>query len=124
MVGMLVFNQTWREHDTRTNTTNHFRQPDGVRGANFQMRVAVQFEKFDRGAEQRGGFFRFGSPLFWSSVRAGFAARTHDKMGLAAGQGFPRDDPAAAEFDVVGMRAKRQQRLERRAPSRLVPVRL
>ena len=107
---MLVFDQTRREHDAGTNPPDDSRQFDGVSGANFQMRVAIQFDKFNRCAEKRGGFFRLGRPLFRRAVRSGFAARADDKMRLAPGACFAGDDAAAAEFDVVGMRAKGQQR--------------
>ena len=78
--------------------------------ANFQMCVAIKFEKFNRGPEQRGGFFCLGGPLFRCAVGAGFATRANDEMRFAPGLGFARDNAAAAEFDVVGMRAKGQQR--------------
>ena len=61
---------------------------DGVSGADFQMRIAVEFDKFNRGAEQRRGFFRFGDSLLRRAMSAGFAARTNDKMRLASGAGF------------------------------------
>ena len=73
------------------------------------MRIAVEFEEFDRRAQQGGGFFRLGSALFRRAMRTGFAAGTNDKMRLASGGGFAGNDPAATEFDVVGMRAKNEQ---------------
>ena len=78
--------------------------------ADFQMRIAVEFDEFNRRAQQRGGFFRLGHPLRRRAVGSGFAARTNDKVRRATGAGFFGDDTAAPEFDVVGMRAKGQQR--------------
>ncbi len=86
---MLIFNQARRKHDAGADAPDDFRQFDGVRGADFQMRVAVEFEKFNRGAEQRGGFFCFGGALFGRAVATGFAARADDKMDRAAGAVFP-----------------------------------
>ena len=82
-----------------------------VGGADLQVRVAVEFDEFDRRTQQRGGSFR-ASPnaLRGRAVSAGFAARADDEVRRAAGAGFARDHAAAAEFDVVGMRAKGQQR--------------
>ena len=88
MIGMLVFDQTRREHDAGPHAPDDFCQFDGVSGANFQMRIAVQFDEFNRCAEQRGGFFCLGRALFGRAVRAGFAARTNDKMRFAAGTAF------------------------------------
>src|SRR5665213_4272199 len=88
MIGMLVFNQTRREYDTWANAPQNFRQFNGVRGANFQMRITVEFEKFNRGTEQRGGFFRLGGAQFWRAISSSFAARADDKMGFAPGLGF------------------------------------
>ena len=109
---MLVFHQARRQHDAGPDAPDDPRQFDGVSGADFQVRVAVEFEKFDRGAQQRGGFFGLGGALLRRAVAAGFAARADDKMRLASGPGFLRDHAAAAEFDVVGMRAEGQQRRE------------
>jgi len=43
-------------------------------------------------------------------VRAGFALRTHYQMRRAAEENLLRDDSAAREFKVVGVRAKSDQR--------------
>ena len=83
---------------------------DGVGGAHFQMRVAVQLDEFKGSAEEGGGFFRLGRPLRGRAARAGFAARAEDKMGGPAGAGLAGDDAAAGKFDVVGMRAKGEER--------------
>ncbi len=110
VIGMLVFNDAGRQHDGRADAPDDFCQLDGVGGAHFQMRVAIEFKKFKSGAEQRGGFFGLGDALFGRAVTAGFAARADDKMCRAAGARFLRDDAATAEFDVVRMRAKSEQR--------------
>ena len=86
------------------------RQFDGVGGANFKMRITVQFDKLNRCAEKCGGFFCLGNALCGRAMSPGFTARANDKMRRATGEGFFRDDAAASKFDVVGMRAEGQQR--------------
>jgi len=80
----------------------------GVGGANFQMRIPVQFDKLNRRAKERGGFFCLGHALRRRAMSPGFAARANDKMRRATSAGFFRDDAAAPELDVVGMRAEDQ----------------
>ena len=70
MIGMLVFDQARREHDAGPHAADDARQFDGVSGADFQMRVAVQFDEFNRCAQQRGGFFRLGDALLRRAVSA------------------------------------------------------
>ncbi len=76
------------------------------------MRVAFEFKKLDRRAQKPGRLRGFGGPLFGRAVSPGFAARTDGQVRLATGAGLARDHAAAAEFDVVGMRAEGQQRRE------------
>jgi len=42
-------------------------------------------------------------------MAGGFAARADDGVGRTPGAGFERDDGAASELDVVGVRAEDQQ---------------
>ncbi len=51
MIGMLVFDQARRQHDAGPHAPNDAGQFDGVGGADFEMRIAVQFDKFNRCAE-------------------------------------------------------------------------
>src|SRR5438477_430964 len=79
----------------------NLRQPDGVRRPDFKVGIAVQLDEIYRGAEQRGGFFRFRSPLFRRAVGAGFTARADNQVRSAAAATLARNHPAASEFDVV-----------------------
>ena len=108
MIRMLVFDQARREHDTRPHTADDARQLDCVGSPNFKVRITVQFDKLNRCPEERGGFSRLGNPLSGRAVGCGFAVRANDKVRLAASTGFFRNDPAAPEFDIVGMRAEGQ----------------
>ena len=75
-----------------------------------RWRIAVEFDEFDRRAQERRRLFGLGGSLRRRAVGRRFAARTDDEVSLPAGPRFLRDDAAAAEFDVVGVRAKGQQR--------------
>ncbi len=110
MIGMLVFRETGRQDDVRPDAADDSGQANGVRAFDFQLRVAVEFSPFQRCTQQRRGIFRFCRALLGGAPGAGFAARTYDQMGASAGLGFQRDHAAAAEFDVVRVRAKRQER--------------
>ena len=74
MVGMLIFHHARREHCTWTDTADNFRQFDGVGGADFQMRVTIEFDELNRRAKNFRRRFRLGRPLFGRAVRARFAA--------------------------------------------------
>ena len=74
------------------------------------MSVAIEFDEFRRCAQQRGGFFSFGGPLFGRTVGSGFTTRTDHKVSLPPQAGFPRNDTTAREFDVVRMRAESEER--------------
>ncbi len=107
---MLVFHQTRREHRAWAHPPQDSSQLDCMSGANFQACVAIQLDKFDGRAQQRRGFFGFGGALFGRAVGSGFAARGDDQMRFASGASLARDNAAAAEFDVVRVRPKSQQR--------------
>ena len=83
---------------------------DGVSGAKFQMGITVKFDEFNRCAQKAAAFFASAIRCFGCAMRSSFAARANDKMRFASGASFVRDDAAAAKLDVVGMRAKGQQR--------------
>ena len=83
---------------------------NGVSNADLKADVAVEFDKLHRRAEQCRRFFRLGDPLRGRAMAGRFAARADNKVRRAAGADLPRDNAAAPELDVVGMRAKGQQR--------------
>ena len=68
MIGMLIFNDAGRQHHAGADAPDDSGQLEGVGGANFQMRVAIEFKKFKGGAQQRGGFFGLGDALFGRAV--------------------------------------------------------
>ena len=110
MVRVLVLDEARRQHDGRPDPPEDARQLDRVGGADFQMGIAVEFEELERRTEQRGGPLGLERPLGGRAVRRRLAARADDQVRRPAGAGLPRDDAAAAEFDVVGVRAEGQQR--------------
>ena len=110
MIRMLVLDQAGCEHDAGLHPAQDARQPDGVRGFDFEMGVAVQFDEFDRRAQQGCGLLRFGHTLRRRAVGTGFTAGTDDQVDRASKEAFLRDDPAAAELDVVGVRSKDEER--------------
>ena len=75
-----------------------------------EVRVAAEIDELDGGAEDRSGFFSLLRAFGGRAVCAGFAARADDEMGGVAGLGFARDDAAATELDVVGVRAEGEKR--------------
>ena len=109
---MLVLNEAWCQHRAGTNAPDNFRQLDGVGSADFQMRVAIKFEKFNRDTKDFCRTFGFGDSLRRCAIRAGFPLGTKDEMHCSPCLRFTRDDAAATEFNVVGMRAEGQQRRE------------
>jgi len=119
MVRMLILSKTWREHDARLYAPKDSRELDRMCGPDFQMSIAVEFNKFDCRAQQGGGFFCFADALFWRAMSAGFAARANYKMRLPSGAGFARDNSAAGEFNIVRMRTEGEERREFRIRSRL-----
>ncbi len=109
VIGMLIFNRTRGKHCAWTNAADNFRQFSRVSSAKLQMSIPVEFDEFNRCAQQLSGFFRFSYSLSGCAVSSSFTARTNDKMHLASGLRFAGDDAAAAKFNVVGVRAKSQQ---------------
>ena len=110
MVGMLVFHEAWREHNAGPQASNDACQLDRMSGANFKVRVTIQFDKFKRSAQEPGRPICLEHPLSRCAVGPGFAARTDDKVSGATSAGFLRNDAPATEFDIIGMRGKSQQR--------------
>ena len=111
MIGMLVFHQARRQHDRRPHAPENGRQLDGVRGTDFKMGIAVELDEFQRRAQDLRGLFCLARCAVRRAVRAGLAARADDEVRRPARRGFRSAiDAAAPEFDVVGVRAKREQR--------------
>ena len=71
--------------------------------------VAVEPEELDRRAEDFRGPLRLGGAPGRRAVGAGLAARANDQVHRPARAGFAGDQAAAAELDVVGVRAKGEE---------------
>jgi hypothetical protein len=102
---MLVFDWSWSKHGLRSDLPDYFRQFYGMDGSELQVRVAVQIDKFNCCAQQRGGLPCFSLSFFGRTVCARFAARTHYKMRFASSARLQGNDAAATKLDVVWMRA-------------------
>src|SRR5579885_3664100 len=82
-------------------------------GTDFEMCIAIKFEKFVSSFENGGGVLRLGPALFWFAGAARLAFRTNDKVDRAVvGLRLIGNNTTTAEFDVVWMGAKGEQRLE------------
>ena len=77
------------------------------------MGVTAEVDELEGGAEESGGFFRLGGAHGGGAVGAGFPAGADDEMNGPAGGGLQGDDPAGAEFDVVGMGTEGEERRKR-----------
>ena len=110
MIRVLVLDDGRRQHDGRPDPPEHARQPDRVRDADFQVGIAVELEELERRTEQRGAPLGLERPLGGRAVRRRLAPRADDQVRRPAGAGLQRDDAAAAELDVVGVGAERQER--------------
>ena len=85
MVRVLVLDEARRQDDRRPDPPEHARQPDRVRGADFQVRIAVQLDEFERRAEQRGSPLGLGVPLGGRAVRRRLAPRADNQVRRPAG---------------------------------------
>ena len=84
------------------------------------MEKASWYDEFDARSQQTRRLLRFAHPLRRRAIRRRFAARTNHEMNPAAAGRLPRHHAATAEFDIVRMRAKREQR--RGISGRLRPI--
>ena len=114
VIGMLIVHKRRGKHDARPHAPQDAGELDGMGSADFEMGIAVEFDEFDRGAEQGRGASGFDVRLLGRAVAARFAARADDEMGGPAGARFVGDHAAAPELDVVrvgaeGQRAARAQ---------------
>ena len=112
MIRVLILDETGRKKDLRPKSPNdggHFHR---VRRLDLQARVPIQFDEFNGGAEQLGSVPRLCLPLFGCSVGPRFTARANHEMDRPSGLRFQSDDSAAAEFNIIRMRAEGQQRPE------------
>ena len=110
VVGMLVLLKRRREDDGAGLVRRMMSgELDGMRGANLQMRIAIELDEFHRCAQKRGGVFGFGGAFGRCAIGPALAAGTHDEVNGTAGASFAGDDSPAAEFDIVRMSAKGQQ---------------
>ena len=74
------------------------------------MGVAAEVDELEGDAEEGGGLFGFGGAHGGGAVGAGFAAGADHEMNGPAGGGLKGDDPAGAEFDVVGVGTEGEER--------------
>ena len=74
----------------------------------LKVRVAAHFEEVDLCAEDLGGAAGLRFALVRRAVAPRFAARTDAERDLAPARRFREQDAAAAELDVVRMRADRE----------------
>jgi len=110
MIRVLVFNDTGSKDNSRPHSPHDSSKLDRVDRFDFQVSIAIELYPFQRSPKQSGGPLRFGNSLFRRSMRAGFALRTNDKMCRASQMNLLGHDSSAREFDVVGVRAKGEQR--------------
>ena len=109
MVGVLVLDKGRREHDPGAHPPDDGGERDRVRRLRVELGVAVELDELDRRPELPRGLPRLGGALRGGAVRRGLAAGADDQVGRPARPGLLRDDAAAAELDVVGMGAERQE---------------
>src|SRR4051794_37286692 len=110
MIRGLILLQGWGQDQPGTPLAYHQREFDGVGHAHFQVGVAVEFNKFQARSQEFSGTLRFGAPLPRCAMGGRFPSGTDDQMGWVAGTSLSRNHTTTTEFDVVGMRAKSQQR--------------
>ena len=105
MIGMLIERSDWREKDVRPCAADLSRDGDVVHGADLKVRVAAHFEEVDLCSEDLGGAAGLRFALVRGAVAPRFAARADAERDLAPACRFREQDTAAAEFEVVRMRA-------------------
>src|SRR4051794_36464724 len=108
MIRMLVLGEARGENDARPHPAQNAGQRNGMGRPDFEMGVSIEFDEFDRRAEERCGSPRFSHALLGLAVRPRSAARAHDKMRRPPSKRLLRDPPAATELDVIWMCAEGQ----------------
>src|SRR5262245_32243912 len=106
---MLIFDKTWRYDIRRASASQHLRQLDGVRGANLQMSIPIQFDEFAGGTQNLCAVDGFLDPPIGRAMGARLAARTDDEVSRHSTANSFGDHAATGELDVVGVRAKRDK---------------
>ena len=124
MIRMLVLGGARGENDARPHPAQNAGQRDGMGRPDFEVGVSIEFNEFDRRAEECRGSPRFSYALLGLAMRSRFAARAHDEMRRTPYKRLLRDHPAATELDVIWMCAEGQhsQGVRGGAQYRLHPI--
>ena len=109
MVGVLVAGQARGEHYPRPDPPDDRGQGQDMGRLGLEPRVPVELDILERRPEQGRGPTGLPGPHGRGAVRRRFAPRADDQVRGATRQGLARDDPAARELDVVGVRAEGEQ---------------
>lgn len=110
VIGVLILNGCGSKHDAGPDSADDSRELDRVDRFDLQMRITIQFDKLDRRAKDRRGGMGFLQSLIRRSVRARFTLGADDEMNRTTRIRLARDHTAAAELDIIRMRAKYQDR--------------
>jgi hypothetical protein len=110
VIGVLVFHQTWRQQDLRLHAPQYGGQSNRMRGAQLQVGISVELNYFNRRAEYFGSSLCFAYSFLRRAVSRRFSTRTDNEVCRMPGASCLRDNAPASEFNIIGMRAKRQER--------------
>src|SRR5206468_10148166 len=80
MIRVLVLDDGRRQDDGRPDPPEYARQPDRVRGADFQVGIAVELEELERRTEQRRTSLGLEGPLGGRAIRGRLAPRADDQV--------------------------------------------
>src|SRR3954447_23070132 len=106
MIRMLVLGGARGENDARPHPAQNAGQRNGMGRPDFEVGVSIEFDEFDRRAEERRSSPRFSHALLGLAVRTRFAARAPDKIRGTPNKHLLPDPPAATELDVIWMCAE------------------
>src|SRR4051812_20444669 len=107
---MLISDETRRENDPGPNPSNDSRQFNDVGRFDFQMPVSIEINEFMGRAQNFRSIGGFHRSLFRRAIRPRFPSRTNYKMGSVSTARLQSDHSTASKFNIIGMRAKCQDR--------------
>lgn len=110
VIGVLILNGCGSEHDAGPDLADDAREFDRVDRLHLKMSITIEFDKLDRRVKDRRRRFGFLHSLIRRSIRSRFPLGADNEMDRAPRGRFARDHTAAAELDIIRMRAKRKDR--------------
>ena len=108
VVGVLIGQSGRPEKNPGPGDANVAGERERVQRRGLDPRVAAHFEKFNRRAQEVGGFSRFRFALLRRAIAGSFTSRADADKNFASPRDLRQKQAATTEFDVIRMRSNRQ----------------